>query len=226
MSTKTKSTKSKSEKPTTTKPRKDVLLAQKIDELLKKRRQFGHAVLDWEVAHSHAGELKKFMEKLQDELNGLVQDIDDIKSGNYNPPLPFKGSMPSSAQNNGRAANGKAAAPGVDEGAKLPLSALAEFGLSHGKIELLKGAIDGPTIGDLERWQRTHPNYWRDIKGFGETGHDKLTDAMSALRKKHPHVDPVLTKSEQDAKAAKPETPPAPAGDDREKLEKEAKADK
>lgn len=65
---------------------------------------------------------------------------------------------------------------------------LAEYGLPAGKLKLLQE--DGlATMGKLmDRMNKTGAEdfWWRDIKGFGETGYDAMVDAMVELRKAKP----------------------------------------
>lgn len=72
-----------------TKDAKQTLINDKIDELMTERKKFYSSVLEWEEAHAQAAVLKKTMESRQASINGIVNDIDAIRSGNYTPPLPF-----------------------------------------------------------------------------------------------------------------------------------------
>lgn len=73
-----------------------------------------------------------------------------------------------------------------DEGAKLPLTAMIEHGMTAKKLEIVESACDGSTIGDLEKWFRADPYWPSKLKGFGETWITKLQDAHLAVRQQYP----------------------------------------
>jgi len=65
---------------------------------------------------------------------------------------------------------------------------LAEYGLPAGKLKLLKEA-GLATMGKLiDRMNKAGAEdfWWKDIKGFGETGYGAMVDAMVKLRKAKP----------------------------------------
>jgi hypothetical protein len=71
---------------------------------------------------------------------------------------------------------------------RLPVSCLGEYGLPAGKVKLLEEA-DLSTMGKLmDRIKKAGAEdfWWKDIKGFGESGYDALVDAIMALRKNKP----------------------------------------
>ena len=68
------------------------------------------------------------------------------------------------------------------------VSGLADHGLPAGKLKLLEEA-GLTTMGKLvDRMRRpgSEDFWWKDIKGFGETGYDAMVDAMEKLRKARP----------------------------------------
>jgi hypothetical protein len=69
-----------------------------------------------------------------------------------------------------------------------PVSCLGECGLPPGKVKLLEEA-GLETMGKLmTRMSKAGSEdfWWKDIRGFGESGYDALVDAIMALRKKKP----------------------------------------
>ncbi len=167
------------------------------------------AEADAKEAHKEA---TKWAELKQIEVNGLVEKLEQIQKGTYQPglwdqKLPTKNGK---AETNGHAAPASTA---VDEGAKMPLSALLEHKDKDGKPFLTASKVDkikeivGATIGDLEKFQKENSFDWaKKIKGLGEQGLDKLQDAHLAFRSKHPIPNVVLTASEKAAKGAESTT--------------------
>lgn len=184
-------TRTSKDKPQKSKPmsaaNKAAHLDDKIIELEGVQRLYGQSVLEWEEAHSHAGELKKTMEKNQARLNSVAQDIVDIRSGNYTPPLPFPADAPPAKGKGAKAheANGHAANGAVDPAIDMPILALARYGLTENKCDVLAEARL-ETIGKLEKQMRNVPWWHREITGIGVDGVDKITDALLAFRKEHP----------------------------------------
>lgn len=177
-------------------------LHKKAHELTKQRRKLRIAESHWESAHAAQGLAKKRIEEEQAILNSIVDDMEKIDSGNFTPPL-FK-------EQELRAA--KTAQPETsptptaeDIGGKKPLTTLIAknlkaacpakyrdgIGLSEKQIDKLEEIIGGNTIGQLEKFQRENSFDWnRKMKGFGETGVDKLQDAMSVFRGTFPIPSP------------------------------------
>jgi len=71
---------------------------------------------------------------------------------------------------------------------------LCQFGLPNGKANLLLNAglsTMGKLVSRMDKDDIDSPPWWKDIKGFGETGYDKLVDAMMGLRKARPEFQAV-----------------------------------
>jgi len=91
--------------------------------------------------------------------------------------------------------NGESEPPAGEPSAKTskawrrwPTSCLVEHGLAAGKLKLLTNA-NLTTMGKLiDRMNKAGDEeyWWKEIKGFGESGYDNLVDAMVALRKAKP----------------------------------------
>lgn len=198
------------------KAQKSDWISEKANELDRQEKIFARSVCEWDSAHAEAAQAKKEMELQQQRLNAIVQDIVAIKRGNFTPPLPFKGSIPTGG------APQPVAPPAEDVGGKKPLRTLIAknlkatcaakyrdgIGLSEKQIDKLEEIIGGNTIGQLEKFQRENSFDWnRKMKGFGETGVDKLQDAMSVFRSAFPIPSPddkikPLTPSQSSANAA------------------------
>lgn len=178
-------------------------IAEKTDELDKQEKLFAKSVVEWDAAHAEAAEAKKHMELQQQRLNSIVQDIVAIRRGNFTPPLPLKGTMSTTGVKTKppTVTVTISGAKEVDAGAKIKLAELEPkrlhalvdgiyregVGLSEAQIETLVSAIDGDTVGDLERYQVKHAQTWAtDIKGFGEATITKLQDACELVRRKFP----------------------------------------
>lgn len=187
-------------------------LHKKAVELTKQRRKLRIAESAWESAHAAQGLAKKKMEEEQAILNSIVDDMEKIDSGNFTPPL-FKEQELRAAKTAQSATSPTPTAE--DVGGKKPLTTLIAknlkaacpakyrdgIGLSEKQIDKLEEIICGNTIGQLEKFQRENSFDWnRKMKGFGETGVDKLQDAMSVFRSTFPIPSP-------DDKSA----PPTPA---------------
>ena len=70
-----------------------------------------------------------------------------------------------------------------------PTSCLADYGLPAGKLKLLEEAGLG-TMGKLmDRMNKAGSEgfWWKDIKGFGESGYDAMVNAIMGLRKANSH---------------------------------------
>lgn len=202
----------KPEKPKkATKAQRMNALDDKAAEVMQQFRRFKLAESAWDAAHAEAGSAKKEMELQQEKLNALIQEMSDISSGKTK-LLPFTHSVPTGGAPQPAASP---ATPAEDVGAKKPLTMLIAknlktacpakyrdgIGLSEKQAEKLEEIIGGNTIGQLEKFQRENSFDWnRKMKGFGETGVDKLQDAMSVFRSVFPIPSP-------DDKAA----PPTPA---------------
>lgn len=200
-----KSEKKPAKKPKAKKPtpqQKAKLLDDKLQEMSSRKDQYADAVLAWEEAHAHAGELKKTMERAQASLNQVVQDVIDIRRGNFNPPLPFNGEQ-------GQQVTGTETSPQVlgDDALTMKLDALIEFGMTEKKLDAVAVACDGNTIGALERFMREDRDWMKKCKGLGETNIDKLIDSLVAFRKKFPHPEPTVAEAPAEKPAEQPETP-------------------
>lgn len=73
----------------------------------------------------------------------------------------------------------------TDEGAKMPIGALSQFGMTKKKCESIAAQV-GPTIGHLEEAMRNNEWWHRDLKGFGEEWVTRLQDAHLSFRRQHP----------------------------------------
>lgn len=166
----------KPKKKRMTKDEKKSLIDGKIEELMSARKELGTAVIEWEEAHARAGELKKTMERRQALMNGIVKDIDDIRSGNFTPLLPFCDEKATGEQSSHIAGSLKfdcaAEAVGlakIFQGNKRIVKAFADGGLetvkdlgeytsSGKKVADLKGM--GPGLGNIVT--ETMINFWSD----------------------------------------------------------------
>lgn len=192
MAKKKPATQPKAKKPT--KSQKIDWLETKTNDLVKQRQRFRESAADFEECHAASALAKKTMDNEQAKLNSIVNDIADIKTGNFTPPLPFKSDMPTGG-------SGQLVASGEDVGGTKALSVLiaknlkAEcngtyrdgVGLTEKQVEKLESVIDGEkTIANLEKFQRTNPIWHQSIKGFGEEAITKLQDAHEVLRRAFP----------------------------------------
>lgn len=181
------------------KPKKvdfEKLEREKVSEMLKARHEFVEAVAIAEEAKAHAGETRKAADAKQARCNSIMAEIDAIRSGEYQFELPFGGEMTVTFNGKSKPA---ATTTSVDQGASRPLEDLIEFGMTKAKCEKLAEAINGETVGDLEKFQREHEFWNRDLPGFGEEWITKLQDSQEQLRRRYPMPDPTLTTSEKAA---------------------------
>jgi hypothetical protein len=106
---------------------------------------------------------------------------------------PVRGSS-----SNGKGAtytNGAPVPPGAAAGAtgstawrNWPVGVLGQYGMPPGKLKLLESAFDdrlGKLIDRMNR-QGSEDHWWKDIRGFGESGYNALVDALMALRNAQP----------------------------------------
>lgn len=157
----------KKPKPKKQKLDKGKLIDEKIDELLKMRRDHSLATSEWEVAHAEAGERKKTMERKQALVNGIILDIDNIRSGNYTPPLPFGVTAP------------------TDHAAKAPSALRADGPWESVEMStLINGSIldalheaDLKTLGDVHNFTATNKRL-SEIKRIGPGKAAKIEDAI------------------------------------------------
>lgn len=172
-------------------------LERRTTDLVKQRQAFRDAAADFEEAHAASALAKKTMDNEQSKLNAIVNDIADIKTGNFTPPLPF----PEEKSPHAKAAAISPTTTAEDIGGKKPLTTLIEknlkaacsshyrdgVGLSEKQVETLEKAIDGEkTVASLEKFQKSNPIWNRSITGFGETAITKLQDAHEVLRRAFP----------------------------------------
>lgn len=167
MATATKEKKAKAAKPK--KPNKaarDALIGEKVLELIKQQGILIEAQGEWEEAHSQAGALKKTMDLQQAKLNSVVADIAAIQAGNFTPPLPFTGDLPTKAETNGQA----------DEywrGASL-----AEAGFDIDKKpgkQLVEAGLD--TVGKIADWSSSGKRL-TDVTGIGEVAAEQVESTL------------------------------------------------
>jgi hypothetical protein len=176
-------------------------LDDKASEVMAQFRRFKIAESSWDAAHAEAGAAKKEMELQQEKLNALIQEMSDISSGKTK-LLPFTHSV---ATGGAPQPATSPVPPAEDVAGKKPLTTLIAknlkaacpakyrdgIGLSEKQIDKLEEIIGGNTIGQLEKFQRENSFDWnRKMKGFGETGVDKLQDAMSVFRSTFPIPSP------------------------------------
>ncbi len=121
------------------------------------------------------------MDNEQAKLNAIVNDIADIKTGNFTPPLPFPEDDPNTVTR-----------PGVDAGALKPLNALGLKSTLIAKIgkKLAKTETDVVTVGHLEELQRSKPMFWMKDLGLKTDQTTLVQDAMEAFRKANPMPSP------------------------------------
>lgn len=139
--------------------------------------------MEWQQAHAEAGASKKHMEKLQAELNGIVADIERIRSGNFTLPLPFgKPGLPSATV----PADG-------DRRMSYPLAKLFDGAilksLAEAKIE---------TVGYLAEWSKV--KQLSDIPGIGPGKGGKIEDRLIQFWAENPApavAEPVETEAVQ-----------------------------
>lgn len=158
-------------------------------ELSSAYRTLGKAQMRLERCKAEQKAAKGDVEAAQQEVNDLVAELRDIELGQYQPDL-FDKDGPASAGADGVSPGSQATATAsqhADEGAAMPIAALKEFGLSEKKCEALaESKFEIKTVGDLERTIRENEWWHRDIKGFGETTIDKLTEALTEFRLTYP----------------------------------------
>lgn len=101
-------------------------------------------------------------------------------------------------------ANGQMTLVGEDQGVKMPISVLVDFGISKAECEKLREAMIAKgydlTIGGLELWINKSQYWCRDIPGIGEKKFEKLNDAWRQFREKYPK--PTAEDADRKARAA------------------------
>lgn len=125
---------------------------------------------------------KKAVESLHAELSTMALMMGDALSGTFQRRLPF--SVPPRMTE--------------DTGVALEVFALQHHGMTESECDKLVAA-DIKTIGDLEQRMRDDEWWMKKIKGFGEAKVEKLIDALAALRREHPHSEPIEAKAEEPA---------------------------
>lgn len=174
MATKVKAKKAekKDQPKKPTKEQKQKLVNEKIDELMIARRKYSESCMEWRQAHAEAGAAKKHMEKLQADLNGIVSDIERIRSGNFTLPLPF-----------GKPVGTSAATPGSDD----QRMAVQLTTLFDGAI--LKSLVEAKieTVGDLANWSST--KQLADIPGIGPGKGGKIEERMIQFWSENPPIE-------------------------------------
>lgn len=157
-------------------------VAAKLDELNRWRDRLyelemeeSSALAEWDACKRDASEAKKRYEAAVARTRAAIRRRADPQR-----ELPFGGD----GSENGT--GGPSA--DSDEWTAYRIDILAQYGLTEAKCEALVEQ-ELPTIGDLEALMRADEHWHRKLKGFGETWIDKLTDALLAFRRDHPHAE-------------------------------------
>jgi len=87
----------------------------------------------------------------------------------------------------------KAAVTKGDKNAESDLAILKNYGITPKKIDIIRAACGGNTIGHFETWMTSNEWWHRDLKGFGEDWITKLQDAHLKYRRDFP----VLTEEDE-----------------------------
>lgn len=121
------------------------------------------------------------------ERHGLwTQDLADIATAAINDAKrPLLPPADNASDSNGKPAT-EAASPAVWR--DWSVNVLGDYGLPAGKVKLLHEA-GLTTMGKLmDRMNKAGAEdfWWKDIKGFGETGYDAMINAIMGLRKDEP----------------------------------------
>lgn len=80
----------------------------------------------------------------------------------------------------------KAAVTKGDSNASIDLSILKNYGIPVKKIDAIRSACGGNTLGHFEVWMNGNQWWHRDLKGFGEQWITRLQDAHFGVRKDYP----------------------------------------
>lgn len=202
-------------------------LESRRDEALRVNAELDQAEWTWNEAKRTVSAAKGRCDELMMRLRSLNRDITRIQNGTYEYQESFfppedkksKGAIPADQLPETDTPD----LPPVDEGANFDLMTLkkgtlqkttgcdSELGLSPTQIDKLKEAVGGSTIAALEKFQREHSHWSKEIKGFGDAAIDKLQDAMVAFRTKFPM--PLATTS----RPATSKPSPVPAKTDEKK---------
>lgn len=185
-------------------------------EVLKERKEI------WESLKTDTKEAKADMEAAQREVNRISGEFYDLEHGQYQPRL-LQRQQPSNGSASKAGAEAKPKLP-IDHGAAMPIEELAKHRLdgegdefkpiTKGKCEALReSSLEIGTVGKLETVMRENPHWHRDVRGFGESWIDRLTNSLTAFRAKHPVPggDDTAEKPQSDAKG--PVRPEPKSGD-------------
>lgn len=169
-------------------------------DLAEAYRRLGKAQLEANRCANSKKAADSAVKEIQDEVNGLVQELADIQNGQYQPKLFNK---PTSTNGTPQAEQREpAATPAVDEGAEMTIQALSVYGLTEKECEKLEQSeLELTTVGKLEKAIREDPTWHRKVKGFGQSKVDKLIDALVSFRKEYPVPSPDDAEEQNDAPA-------------------------
>lgn len=93
----------------------------------------------------------------------------------------------------------KAAVTPGDKNAAADLAILKNYGIPVKKIDTIRAACGGNSIGHFEVWMNGNQWWHRDLKGFGEQWITTLQDAHFKFRKDYPVLAPEESDAESDA---------------------------
>lgn len=143
------------------KPR-ETAIAEIQSRMFAQRQTLREVEAEWEEAHSEAGILKKRMEKNQETLNKIVDELQQTMNGDsFNPSLPFEAAME----------------PVTDEAWKQ--TDLTTLGLTGKLAETLQEA-GLSTLGQIVAYTESG-KVLTDIKGIGQGKAEKIDDACAAF---------------------------------------------
>jgi ribosome modulation factor len=176
----------------------------------------------WNHLKSRLKSVKQDYEDAVEEAQEAYEELQNARDGNLpaQRPLPFKDDKPSVPDQD---IGGPAAPLPEDHGGKMDLNCLKkgevqkqtgcrdDIGLSNKQIESLKEQIGGSTIAALEKFQREHQDWNRELDGFGEERITQLQDAHLEIRKTFPiptaadagPAEPPMTATEADSELEK-----------------------
>ena len=152
-----------------------------IAELITKRHEVKSAEVTLEAAKLEQKEAKLTLEAKQEKLNRLVDQLEDINNGNYQPQFDFP---------DYELAEDPAK---VDDIAMLDLTPGQVEKLNEAKIETVAQIEDAIGQGKIQK-----------ISGIGETAVDRISDAVLKYREKcpvpQPHVEITVSETEEAGK--------------------------
>lgn len=180
-------------------------------------QRLGRANSTFKKADAHRKEAKAHVDACQGDVNELAEQLAQVESGNYQPPLFVGTNGQVSGKNGANTANGESGAAPVDDGGLAPLNVLLDFdGVTEGLLDKIQSSqlsteFKLETILDFEAvLKRESEWWWKKVDGIGKGKGESFYNAYVDYRMKFP---PPSEEDEEEQETPLPVDPAAEPSD-------------